>query len=262
MLITVKAPDGFVINKGEDFINAPGTGRIRNMAHIHLEDGALGIEWVVLWNVAAAAALAVAIYLFGRSKPSTRRLAIAAMCIAVGFAVFQIEIPVFGGLHVNLTPFMGIIVGPVLGTMCVFIINLFSAAVGHGGWGLIGVNTLVNMVEVLIGYYLYRMIRVRLSRSRFSSAFVATSVGLAASAVLVVVILSVSGIQESGLSGEQTLANLTILGIADAVTGIVEGVLTGYIVSVIGRIRPDLLGETEKGHRQGESSTAEASPSV
>jgi cobalt/nickel transport system permease protein len=232
------------------------------MAHIHLEDGALAIEWVILWNVAAAVALAVAIYLFGRSKPSTRRLAIAAMCIAVGFAVFQIEIPVFGGLHVNLTPFMGIIVGPVLGTMCVFVINLFSAAVGHGGWGLIGVNTIVNMVEVVAGYYLYRLIRVRLSRSRFSSAFVATSIALTVSAVLVVLILAVSGIQGSGLSGQQTLANLTILAIADAVTGIAEGVLTGYIVSFIGKIRPDLLGETEKGFKAGEPGKVEASPSV
>lgn len=232
------------------------------MAHIHLEDGALGIEWVVLWNVAAVAALAVAIYLYGRSKPSTRRLAIAAMCIAVGFAVFQIEIPVFGGLHVNLTPFMGIIVGPVLGTMCVFVINVFSAAVGHGGWGLIGVNTILNMVEVVIGYYLYRLIRVRLSRSRFSSAFVATSVALTVSAVLVVLILAVSGIQGSGLSSQKTLANLTILAIADAATGIAEGVLTGYIVSFIGKIRPDLLGDTEKGVNPEGSRSAEAIPSV
>ena len=234
----------------------------RNMAHIHLEDGALAIEWVVLWNLAAAVVLALAIYLFGRSKPSTRRLAIAAMCIAVGFAVFQIEIPVFGGLHVNLTPFMGIIVGPVLGTMCVFVINLFSAAVGHGGWGMIGVNTIVNMIEVVIGYYLYRVIRVSLSRGRFTSAFVATSVALGISALLVVVILAVSGIQGAGLSREQTLANLAILGIADAATGVAEGVLTGYIVSFIGKIRPDLLGDTEKGFRAPASKTEEASPSV
>jgi len=231
------------------------------MAHIHLEDGALGIQWLVLWNLAAAALLAITIYLFGRTKPSTRKLAIAAMCIAVGFAVFQIEVPVFGGLHVNLTPFMGIVVGPVLGTLCVFIINLFSAAVGHGGWGMIGMNTMVNMVEVVLGYYLYRFLRVRLSRRRFSSAFGATSVALGVSAVLVVLMVAVSGIQESGLSGEQTLANLSILAIADAATGIAEGVLTGYIVSFIGRIRPDLLDETEAGSKK-EKKSPEATPVV
>ncbi len=217
------------------------------MAHIHLEDGALGIQWVVLWNIAAALLLAVSIYFFDRTKPSTRKLAIAAMSIAVGFAVFQIEIPLFGGLHVNLTPFMGIIVGPVLGTICVFVINLFSAAVGHGGWGLIGVNTIVNMVEVVIGYYLYRVLRVRLSRGRFSSAFGATSAALVASAFIVVVIIAFSGIQGSGLSGGQTFANLTILAVADAVTGVAEGILTGYIISFIGKIRPDLLADTERG---------------
>jgi cobalt/nickel transport system permease protein len=232
------------------------------MAHVHLEDGALSIEWLVLWNLAAAALIGLAIYAFGRTKPSTRRLAIAAMCIAVGFAVFQIEIPVFGGLHVNLTPFMGIIVGPILGTMCVFVINVFSAAVGHGGWGMIGTNTIVNAVEVVIGYYLYRFLRVRLSRGRFSSAFGATSVALAVSAVLVVLIVAVSGIQGSNLSREETLANLIVIAVADVVTGIAEGVLTGYIVSFIGRIRPDLLGDTEEGSKVSRPRTTETSPDV
>ena len=233
-----------------------------DMAHVHLEDGAFSIEWLVLWNLAAAVMIAVAIYLFGRMKPSTRKLAIAAMCIAVGFAVFQIEIPVFGGLHVNLTPFMGIIVGPVLGTMCVFVINVFSAAVGHGGWGMIGVNTIVNTVEVVIGYYLYRFLRVHLSRGRFSSAFGATSVALAVSAVLVVLVIAASGVQGSNLSREQTLANLTVIAVADIVTGIAEGVLTGYIVSFIGKIRPDLLGDAEHGSKDSRLRLKEASPDV
>jgi len=215
------------------------------MAHIHLEDGGLAIQWVVLWNIVAVLLLALAMYLFRRTKPSTRKLAIAAMCIAVGFAVFQIEIPVFGGLHVNLTPFFGIIVGPALGILCVFVINVFSAAVGHGGWGMIGANTIVNAVEVVIGYYLYRVLKVRLSQGRFESAFGATSVALAVSAVLVVLIVGISGIQGSNLSREATLNNLTVIAIADIVTGIAEGVLTGYIVSFIGRVRPDLLGDTE-----------------
>jgi len=232
------------------------------MAHIHLEDGALGIQWLVLWNLAAVAMIAVSIYLFGRMKPSTRKLAIAAMCIAVGFAVFQIEIPVFGGVHVNLTPFMGIVVGPVLGTLCVFVINVFSAAVGHGGWGMIGMNSIVNMVEVVLGFYLYRLIRVQLSRGRFPSAFGATSAALSVSAVLAVLIIAVSGIQGSDLSGEQTLASLTILLVANVVTGIAEGVLTGYIVSFIGRVRPDLLEETERGIKDRPKGTPEAKPVV
>ncbi len=232
------------------------------MAHIHLEDGALAIQWVVLWNIVAALILAAAIFLFSRSKPSTRRLAIAAMCTAVGFAVFQIEIPLFGGLHVNLTPFMGILVGPALGTMCVFVINLFSAAVGHGGWGMIGVNTIVNAVEVVIGYYLYRALRVGLSRGRFASAFGATSVALVTSAFLVVVIVAISGIQGADISGERTFASLAIIAVADAATGIAEGVLTGYIVAFIGKIRSDLLSDTERGLKEGPSTSKEASPSV
>jgi hypothetical protein len=54
-------------------------------------------------------------------------------------------------------------------------------------------------------------------------------------------------VQGSGLSRDETLANLIVIAVADIATGIAEGILTGYIVSFIGRIRPDLLRDTERG---------------
>ena len=213
------------------------------MAHVHLEDGAVSIQWLVLWNLAALAIIVLALYALRRAKVPPRKLAIAAMCVSVGFAIIQIEIPVFGGLHLNLTPFIGILVGPALGTVCVLVINVFSAAVGHGGWGMIGANTIVNAVEVLIGYYLYKVMRTRLHASRFASGFTGTSVALTVSAFLAVAIIAVSGIQGSNVSRDQTVLNLLVLAIADVVTGIAEGIMTGYIVSFVGRVRPDLLGE-------------------
>ena len=230
------------------------------MAHVHLEDGAFSIEWVIIWTLIAAGVVSLALYRLGGHKIPTRKLAIAAMCVAVGFAIFQVEIPVFGGVHINLTPFMGILVGPGLGSLAVFVINVFSASVGHGGWGMIGANTIVNVVEVILGYYLYRFLRTSVKRSRFSSGLGAATVALTVSAFVAVAIIVFSEIQGSTQTRGEMFNNMLVLAAANIATGVVEGVMTGYIVSFIGRIRPDLLEDAEgtAGHAQGESPKEEA----
>jgi len=227
------------------------------MAHVHLEDGAFSLEWVIIWGLIAAALIALALYKLGGSRLPTRRMAIAAMCVAVGFVIFQVEIPIFGGLHINLTPLMGILVGPGLGTLVVLVINIFSAAIGHGGWGMIGPNAIVNVTEVLLGYYIYRLCRMRLNAGRFASGFSAASVALAISALLVVVIVSISGLQDSTQTTEETFANMLLLAAANIVTGVIEGFVTGYIVSFVGKIRPDLLEDAESPRSPGDEEQAE-----
>ncbi len=213
------------------------------MAHIHLEDGAFTIFWVSAWTAAAALVIFVALMRLGRGRLATPKLAIASMCVAVGFAAFQIEIPVLGGVHLNLTPLMGVLVGPALGTLSVLTINIFSAAIGHGGWSMIGVNTLVNSVEVILGYAVYRFSREYLKANRFSAGFASASIALTISALVAVAIVAISEIQGSSLTRAETIANMWVLALGNIITGVFEGVVTGYIVSFLGRVRPDLLGE-------------------
>jgi cobalt/nickel transport system permease protein len=233
------------------------------MAHVHLEDGAFTIEWVAIWTLIAAALIAIALYRLGGYAIPTRKLAIAAMCVAVGFAIFQIEIPVFGGVHINLTPLFGILVGPSLGSLAVLVINIFGSAIGHGGWGMIGANSIVNIVEVFLGFIIYRHLRNTWKASRFYAAFSATAIALTVSAFVALVIISISGIQGSAQGEAETFANLLVMAAANIATGMVEAVATGYIVSFIGRIRPDML-ETAEGSRKPElpDSPAEVNASV
>jgi len=221
------------------------------MAHVHLEDGALSLPWLAFWSAIALALIALALYLLRRKSVSTRTLAIAAMCASVGFAASQIEIPLFGGLHLNLTPLIGILVGPPLGTLVALVINVFGAAVGHGGWGTISVNTIVNSIEVVLGFYAYRLMRAQMKSGRFAPGFGATALALVVSAFVAGGIMLVSGIQDSHLTGEEALPSLSVLIAANIITGIGEGFVTGYIISFIGRVRPDLLA-----HAEGLSPTA------
>ncbi len=216
------------------------------MAHIHLEDGALSPIWVVFWWAVAAALIGFAMLSLRREGVSTRKMTIAAMSASVGIAAFLVTIPVFGGLHLNLTPLIGILAGPALGSLAVLIINMFSAAVGHGGWGVIGVNTVVNLSEVLVGYYIYRAFRTRVNLNRFASGFSAAVLALTMSALMVVTIVAVAGIQDSHLEEEETAHNLWLIAATNIGVGLIEGALTGYVVSFIGRIKPDLLEETER----------------
>ena len=216
------------------------------MAHIHLEDGALSPAWVLFWWAVAAAIIAFSLHTLKREPASVRRVTIGAMCAAVGVAAFMVTIPVFGGIHLNLTPLIGVLAGPAVGSLAVLVINLFSAAVGHGGWGVIGVNVVVNLVEVLIGYYAYRNLRTGLRAGRFTSGFSATVLALVASAAIVVIIIAFAGVQDSHLDEEETAHNLVFIAAANIIMGIVEGFITAYIVVFIGRVKPELL-ETAEG---------------
>jgi len=221
------------------------------MAHIHLEDGAFSPFWVLVWSLAAAGVVSLALLSLGRGKISPRKLAIAAMCTSVGFAVFQVSIPIFGGIHLNLTPLIGILAGPGLGSLAVLVINIFSAAVGHGGWGMIGANTLVNVAEVLVGYYVYRLMKKNLKADRFFSGLAAGVIALSLSALLIIAIVVVSGVQDSAATAEETAGNMLLIGIANIVAGVIEGLITGYVVAFIGRTRPDLLADAEGAPAKG-----------
>ena len=211
------------------------------MAHIHLPDGVLPIQWVLFWWLLALALLVVALVATRRRTIAIQRLAIAGMLAAVSFAVFQINIPFAGGVHMNLTPLIGILVGPGIGSLVIFIVNLLSAAVGHGGWGLVGANTIVNMSEIAVAFYVFRMTRGRLEM--FTRGAVAAISGLLVGNVVFLVVLVVSGIQGIELHGISLLPYLIQIVILNLIVAVVEAVVTGFVVEYLSKVRPDLLGE-------------------
>jgi cobalt/nickel transport system permease protein len=211
------------------------------MAHIHLPDGVLPIQWVLFWWLLALALLVVALVATRRRTIAIQRLAIAGMLAAVSFAVFQINIPFAGGVHMNLTPLIGILVGPGIGSLVIFIVNLLSAAVGHGGWGLVGANTIVNMSEIAVAFYVFRMTRGRLEM--FTRGAAAAISGLLVGNVVFLVVLVVSGIQGIELHGVALLPYLIQIVILNLIVAVVEAVVTGFVVEYLSKVRPDLLGE-------------------
>jgi len=211
------------------------------MAHIHLPEGTLPLLWVVAWWITAIVLIAICVYwLRSVRKIDNRAITMAGLLTAAAFAIFQVEIPVFGGVHMNLTPLIGILAGPAVGGIVVLIVNVLSAAIGHGGWGLIGANTLVNIVEVLVAYFAYATL-ARFGIGAFSRAGIATLLGLFTGNAAMVLIILISGIQGVTQDIVSVFYGLTVIAGINMAVAIIEAVVTGYVVAYLARVRPDML---------------------
>ena len=211
------------------------------MAHIHLEDGSFTLFWVALWWMIALVVIAAAlVWVRSVKKTDNRKITLAAFCTAAAFAVSQVSIPLFGGVHLNLTPLISILAGPALGSLIVLITNILSAAIGHGGWGLIGANLLVNVTEVLAAYGTWTVLK-RLFPGAFARAGTATLMGLFCGNLAMIAIILVSGVQGVTQVSSQVLTGLTLVAGVNMGVAVIEAFITGMIIAAIIKARPDLL---------------------
>jgi cobalt/nickel transport system permease protein len=210
------------------------------VAHIHLPDGSFTLSWALFWWLCALAVLGAALLRARAGRFGSREIAVAAFLTVAAFVAFLLEIPLFGGVHLNLTPLIGILAGPVLGTLVVFVTNILSAAIGHGGWGLIGANVLVNVSEVVTAWLAFRALG-RVTGSLFTRAGLATFGGLFAGNLVMGGIILLSGIQGVSQEGAELLPGLSLVVAVNLGAAVIEAFLTGLILEYIGRVRPALL---------------------
>ncbi|EMA38167.1 energy-coupling factor ABC transporter permease [Halococcus hamelinensis] len=219
------------------------------MAHIHLGEGSFPLWALVLWSVLGIGLLGVATYRVRKNGIKTSQVALAGIGAAASFAVFQLNLPVWGGIHMNLTGLVGILAGPLLGAVIALVVNVFSAALGHGAVGLLGANVLVNATEAIIAYYAFRTL-MRTDWDVFPASASAATLGLSAGAVLMGVIIVVSGVNGSALPrSDLAIAVAGMVGLNLGVA-VVEGLLTGFIVQFLASIRPDLVPGVTRTERE------------
>mgnify|MGYP000170272813 CR=1 FL=1 len=212
------------------------------MAHIHLGEGSFPSWALALWTLVAVAVVGTVVYRVRKDGIETRQIALAGIGAAASFAIFQLNIPVWGGVHMNLTGLVGILAGPLLGALVALVVNIFSAALGHGAVGLLGANTLVNATEAIVAYYAFRTLLGQ-DWDVFPASASAATLGLSMGAVLMGIVIVVSGVNGSALPrSDLAVAVAGMVGINLGVA-VVEGLLTGFVVQFLASIRPDLVGE-------------------
>ncbi|WP_435361818.1 energy-coupling factor ABC transporter permease [Haloarchaeobius sp. DFWS5] len=222
------------------------------MAHIHLGEGAFPLWALILWTILGVGLVGAVVYKIRKGGIETQQIALAGIAAAASFAIFQLNIPVWGGVHMNLTGLVGILAGPLLGVLIALVVNLFSAALGHGAVGLLGANTLVNATEAVVAYYAFKTL-LRMDWDVFPASASAATLGLSAGAFLMGLIIVISGVNGSALPrGDLAIAVAGLVGLNLGVA-VIEGILNGFIVQFLASVRPDLVGLADR-HTWGESS--------
>lgn len=226
------------------------------MAHIHLGEGSFPLWALILWTLVGAGLISAVVYRVRKGGLKTNQIALAGIGAAASFAIFQLNIPVWGGIHMNLTGLVGILAGPLLGALIALVVNIFSAALGHGAVGLLGANTLVNASEAIVAYYAFKTL-MGMDWDVFPAGASAATVGLSAGAFLMGAIIVISGVNGSALPrGDLTIAVAGLVGLNLGVA-VIEGLLTGFIVQFLASVRPDLVGLTDRdSHEEPSEVTA------
>mgnify|MGYP002760231951 FL=1 len=201
------------------------------------------------WTLVGTGLLRVVAYRVRKGGIRTNQIALAGIGAAASFAIFQLNIPVWGGIHMNLTGLVGILAGPLLGALIALVVNIFSAVLGHGAVGLLGANVLVNATEAVVAYYLFKTL-IGMDWDVFPASAGAATIGLSAGAVLMGVIIVVSGVNGSALPrGDLAVAVGGLVGLNLGVA-VIEGILTGFIIQFLASVRPDLVGVEERETRE------------
>ena len=132
------------------------------LSHLHLVDGVIAPIWWVLGYVIALGILGFAVM---KVKTTTMHRKVPFVGVVSALMLITMSVPLgFLPFHLNLTVLVGILAGPWLGLIAVFIVNLILAFIGHGGITVVGLNTLIIGVELIAGYLLYRTFSARVKR--------------------------------------------------------------------------------------------------
>lgn len=162
------------------------------MSHIHIPDGVLplwlwGGGWI-LTLVMVGIAGAVAQRSDARRKVPLLGVVSALMLVAMSSEIVPIA------YHINLTVLAGVLLGPLLGIVAAFIVEIVLAMLGHGGVTVLGLNTLLVASEIVIGWAMFRALVALLTTRRVRiAAVIATVTALALTTTALVGVVWLGG---------------------------------------------------------------------
>lgn len=218
------------------------------MSHLHIPDGVLPLWLVIAGWTCTALLLAFCMYRV-RSVELTRKIPLIGIISALMIVCMTLPVIPFA-YHVNLSVVAGIILGPALAFISIFIVDLIIAMFGHGGITVVGLNTVVIGAEAVLGYYLFQMFRLLMgSYSVGWSAGIAAVSSLILSTTVLVGLLYIAHINpsliiesESNVENGLNISVFVKTALALLFFGwMIEGVITGLVIKYVSGIRPDLI---------------------
>lgn len=202
---------------------------------MHLADGILSMPMTAITSIGAAAVLVYSIK--GTEEKEIAKISLVA---AAFFVSSLIRIPIGPtSVHPVLMGLMGFILGR-RAVVAVFVGLLLQALLfQHGGITTLGANMLIHALPALAVYW---MTRVRKVKSIFYSGVMYGSVAVIGALLLLVSFLWMS---HSGFAaGNFNVIHLVILVYIPVI--IVEGLLTGFALKYIYKVRPSFITSLSK----------------
>lgn len=158
------------------------------MSHIHISDGFISPLWGLGGYIAVGF---IMFFILKKIKETDLRRKIPMTGVVAALMLIGMSVPL-GPLpiHLSLAVLSGIIAGPALGFIAVFVVCFLLAFFGHGGMTLVGLNTLIIGAEVFVGSMLFRLFSKKLTA--FKSASIATAIAVGVSMTLSIGLIAVT----------------------------------------------------------------------
>jgi cobalt/nickel transport system permease protein len=202
---------------------------------LHIPDGYLDVTVAGAFFVLTLAVLGYSIYRL-RNESLTPLFGIVAAAI---FAAQMLNWPIPGGTSAH---FVGgglaaILLGPYAGCIAMAaVLTIQTLVFADGGLTAWGANVWnMAVVNVFVAYFIYSALE-RFNRS--AAAFVAGWIGITLAAIFAGIEIGLSTSFGYGLG-----ITVPVMGVWHAALGIIEGVITAAVVSVVATTRPDILEE-------------------
>jgi cobalt/nickel transport system permease protein len=194
---------------------------------VHIVDGVLAAP--VLIGGAAVAAAGVAL---GLRSIEPDRIPQVGLISAAFFVASLIHVPLGpSSVHLLLNGLAGIVLGWAVFPAALIALLLQAVFFGYGGLTVLGVNVVVMTLPAIVCYYIFRPALGRSAAFGWGAVTGATSVAL--TGIAVGFALAFSG-QEFIPAAKLVLAtHVPVMG--------VEAVVTGSVVALLQKVRPDVL---------------------
>ena len=154
------------------------------MSHLHIPDGILS---PFIWVSGYLVTFVILYLILKKGESDSLRQKIPFTGIAAALMLIAMSVPLgIIPVHLSLASLTAILLGPGLGFLAVFSVNIILALVGHGGITLVGINTLVIGTEVFISSFLFRKVLTKMGI--MSRTFLSVSLALIVSVALMVLI--------------------------------------------------------------------------
>ena len=202
---------------------------------MHISDGVLSTPIWMCGYVVSATIVAVT-----TKKIQPEDIPKTAIMTSVFFVASLIHVPIGPtSVHLILNGLLGIILGPFAFTSIFLGLVLQALLFQHGGITTIGVNSVIMGIPALLAYKIFDMHRkfhFKLNVPVFGA--LAGACGIFLGAIILALLLVTTGSEFIGVAKLAILAHIPVI--------IIEAIITGFIVSFLKTVKPELL---ERGKR-------------